>query len=96
MAELSGVKQRELIELVQQHFPDMGEVEIRNMLNEAQREICEETGIIKGYFTIETVADQRFYDLDDSIFRIKRVELADEDGNLFKIPRLTNIPGTEE
>ena len=93
---MSGINQKELIELVQQHFPDKGEVEIRGMLNEAQREICEETGIIKGYFTVTTVADQRFYDLDDAIFRIRRVELTDDDGNYRTISRLANIPGTEE
>ena len=92
MAALTGIQQRELIELVQQHHPHMGETEVRKALNDAQREICEESGIMKNWFSITTVADTRFYDLDTDIFEVIRVEITDADGNLFSIPRLTPTP----
>ena len=92
MAALSGTKQKELIELVQQHHPHMGETEIRKALNQAQREICELSGIIQTWFTETTVANTRFYTLDTDITEVIRVELTDADGNYFAIPRLTPIP----
>jgi len=92
MAELSGVQQRELIELVKQHHPHLGETEIRKLLNRAQNIICEETEALENWFTDTTVADQRFYDFDDLLIRVKRVELTDNDGNYYAIPQLSNPP----
>jgi hypothetical protein len=97
MAELSGVKQQELIELVRQHFPNKGEVEIRAMLNQCQAEAVEAAGGIARVDTdITTVANTRFYDLDSDILDIVRVELTDSDGTYHEIPRIAPIPGTEE
>lgn len=92
MAELSGIQQKKLIEFVQQHHPHMGETEIRELLNTAQREIVEATEILKSWFTTTTVADQRFYTLDAEVLKIKRVELTDADGNYYQIPRLLGKP----
>ena len=92
MAAITGVQQKELIELVQQHHPQMGEVEIRKLLNRAQEIVCEETDILQRWFTETTVADQRFYDLDADLLRIKRVELSDSNGTYYVIPRLSNPP----
>jgi len=96
MAELTGIKQRELIELVQKHHPGLGDVEIRELLNEAQSEICEESGIIHADITDTTVSGTRFYDLDELILEIKRVELTDADGKYYEIPRLVNKPDSGE
>ena len=93
---LAGIKQKELIELVQQHFPNKGETEIRGLLNEAQRQLCQESGILSSWFSDTTVADTRFYNIDDSVITINRIELTDSDGNYFIIPRIINKPGSEE
>jgi len=96
MAELSGVQQKELIELVRQHFPEKGEVEIRAMLNQCQDEIVRAVGGLQRVDTDNTtVANTRFYDLDSDMLDIVRVELTDTDGTYCTIPRLTPIPGTE-
>ena len=41
------MKQRELIELVQQHHKVMGYTEIRAALNRAQNDFCAKTELIK-------------------------------------------------
>lgn len=89
---LAGVKQQELIELIQQHHSHLGETEIRKLLNRAQDIICEETEILSRWFSDTTVADQRLYTLDGDILKISRVELTDEDGNYYLIPRLNQEP----
>lgn len=97
MATLSGVKQRELIELIRQHFPNKGETEIRLMLNQCQDEIVRAIGGLQRVDTGNTtVAGTRFYDLDSDILDIIRVELTDSNGDYFTLPRISPIPGTEE
>ena len=93
---LAGTKQKKLIELVKQHHPHMGETEIRELLNDAQKEICEQSGLLKAWFDITTVADTRFYDLDSNIITVLRVEITDSDGIRYGIPRLVNRPETGE
>ena len=46
-----GMTQQELIELVQQHHPEMGIVEVRKALNRAQSQFCSETEILEDTFT---------------------------------------------
>lgn len=89
---ISGINQKELIELVQAHHPHMGEVEIRKLLNRAQDIICEETEILRRWFSDTTVADQRLYTFDELILKVNRVELTDSDGNYYMIPRLSQEP----
>lgn len=97
MAEISGVNQKELIELVRQHFPNKGETEIRAMLNQCQDEIVRAIGGSQRVDTGNTtVANTRFYDLDSDMLDIIRVELTDSDGDYYVIPRISPIPGTEE
>jgi hypothetical protein len=88
--------QKELIELIQQHHPDMGETECRKALNRAQSQFGSETEIIEDLFTDTIVAEQRYYKLADSnadsmhpIITIKRVDIEGE-----VIPRLTSTPPT--
>ena len=84
---------KEMIELVRQHHPHMGEQEIVKLLNRAKDDFCEETDIYKGANTITTVADQRWYDIpsDDAtgvhLLKIEEVYFDD-----VKIPRLQGNP----
>ena len=97
MPAISGVTQKELIELVQQHFPSRGYVEIRAMLNQCQAEIGQKSYISRRTDTgITTVAGTRFYDIDTDVVNIERVELTDSAGNYYTIPRILNSCGTEE
>jgi hypothetical protein len=54
---------KNMIELVQQHHPHMGETEILILLNDAKDEFCERTEITKSLSsTFNTVAGQLHYD----------------------------------
>ena len=78
---------KEMIELVQQHHADMGEVEIIKLLNRAKDDFCAKTEIVKDTYTSTTVANQRYYTLDDKIIKINSVWLND-----VKIPMLIGKP----
>ena len=79
--------QKQLIETVQQHHPNLGETQIRIFLNKALDEFCRKTRILNSIYTFNTTADRRYYDLDDSIAEVTRV---DYDG--YEIPRLVGKP----
>lgn len=82
--------QKQLIETVQQHHPNVGETQIRSWLNEAKARFCRRTKILSGTATTNTVADRRYYDIptiDSSIIEITRV-----DYNGYRIPRLVGKP----
>ena len=95
MAGLIGVQQKELIELMQMHFPKMGETQCRMLLNQAQSQICVDTKICKAWFTDTIVAGVRGYDMDD-VLVVERVEITDDDGNSFFIPRCAGHVDTGE
>ena len=79
--------QNQLIEIVKKHHPTASEIEIRIYLNNALDEFCRKTKILNSAFQFTTVADQRYYDLDN---RIAEVTSVDFDG--YDIPRLTGRP----
>ena len=79
--------QTELIEIVQQHHPHLGETQIRIFLNKALDEFCRKTRILKTLYTFSTVADKRYYNLDISIGEVTRV-----DYDNYEIPRLVGQP----
>tara|TARA_R100000234_G_scaffold55908_1_gene33640 strand:+ start:421 stop:693 length:273 start_codon:yes stop_codon:yes gene_type:complete len=82
--------QKQLIETVQQHHPDLGETQIRIFLNKALKEFCRKTRVLNGTASTFTVANQRYYtlsDIDTSISEIKRV-----DYDSYEIPRLVGKP----
>ena len=79
--------QKQLIELVQQHHPSMGETEIRLALNRAQDNYCAKTELIKETYTQSSVAGQRYYTLDAQILKIIAVQVND-----VEIPRLIGKP----
>lgn len=76
-----------MMELIQQHHPHMGETEIIKLLNRAKDDFCAKTEMIKDSYTFNTVADQRYYDIDNRILKIKSVWL-----NSVKIPKIVGKP----
>lgn len=85
-----GMTQQELIELVQQHHPEMGTAEVRKALNRAQSQFCAETEVLEDTFTDTIATGQRYYKLSNSnalanhpILTIKRVDIDGEVINRF-------------
>ena len=79
--------QKELLELVKQHHPTMGNTEIRAKLNRAQYDFCARTELLKKTYTQDTVAGKRYYPLSTSILKVLKVQLDD-----IYIPRLIGDP----
>jgi len=60
------MKQKEMIEMIQQEHPEIGETQIRAMLNRAMDKFEEETkGLIKKTATVSLTADKRRYAFSD-------------------------------
>ena len=78
---------KEMIELIQMHHPHMGQTEIVKLLNRAKDDFCAKTEIIKDTYTTSTVANQRYYTIDNKILKIKSVWLND-----VEIPKLIGKP----
>ena len=78
---------KEMIELIQQHHPHIGETEAIKLLNRAKDDFCAKTEIVKDSYTVSTVANQRYYSLDTKIIKIKSVWLND-----VEIPMLVGKP----
>jgi len=74
--------QKIMIELVQQQFPDVGETQIRVMLNQAMDEFVHHTRLLTSNGTVTTQANRRYYPLTlfsnvtdaDDVLEIYRVE----------------------
>ena len=81
-----------MVELVQQHHPEMGAQEIVQMLNRASDEFCTRTRLLDSATKFDTVADQRYYGLDSQIMEIWSVDYTNDDGDLEAIPRLIGRP----
>ena len=79
--------QQEMIEMVQQHHPEVGETQIRIWLNQAQKEFCRKTKINKTAYQFTTTANQRLYGLPTNIIEVNSVDF---DG--YDIPRLVGRP----
>jgi hypothetical protein len=86
------MKLQEMIELVQKHHPDLGDVEVIKLINQASDEFCSRTLVLDEATQFNTVANQRFYGLKDSILEIKSVDMKDEEGNVKSIKRLQGRP----
>ena len=79
---------KEMIELVQQHHPHLGEVEIVKLLNRAKDDFREETMIYKKTDTsITTAAGTRWYTVPSGLLSIEEVYLND-----VRIPKLIGNP----
>jgi hypothetical protein len=81
------MKTKEMIELVQQHHPHIGEIEAIKLINRAKDEFCEQTELVKDTYTSSSVANQRYYTIDSNIIKILSVWLND-----VMIPMLTGKP----
>ena len=81
------MKQIELIELIQQHHPNMGYTEIRKSLNRAQNDYCARTELIKETYVQNSIAGHRYYNLNDNILKILSIQIND-----VEIPRLQGNP----
>jgi len=82
---------KEMIELVKQHHPHMGQTEIVKLLNRAKDDFCSKTEIIKDSYTTSTVANQRYYTLDNKILKLKEVYLDN-----VRVPMLTGKPSIDD
>ncbi len=78
---------KEMIELIQQHHPHLGEVEAIKLINRAKDDFCAKTEIVKDSYTSVTEANQRYYTIDSKILKIKSVWLND-----VEIPMLLGKP----
>ena len=79
--------QSQLIDLVRKQFPNESVIEIRAHLNDALHEFCSSSKILTGTDSFTTVADQRYYDLDEFVSEVISLDF---DG--YDIPRLTGRP----
>ena len=79
------MKLQQMIDQVKKHHPELGTNEIIHLLNQASDEFCQRTLILDEATQFNTVADQRFYGLKDSILEVKSVDLQDADGNVKEI-----------
>lgn len=78
------MKLKEMVELIQQHHPQMGAQEIIKMINRAQDEYSSRTRILESNTDITVVENQRRYSLNlagnkDEIMEIKSVDLNGEE-----------------
>ena len=79
--------QQQSIETVKQHHPNLSDTQIRIHLNTAMKEFCRKTRVLETLYTFNTVAGKRYYNLDDAIVEVKRV-----DYDNYQIPRLVGQP----
>ena len=86
------MKLQQMIELVRKHHPDLGSNEIIHLLNQASDEFCSRTLVLDEATQFDTVANQRYYGLKESILEIKSVDIVDDDGNTVDIKRLMGRP----
>ena len=85
------MNQKEMVELIQQHHPSKGVVEINKMLNRASDTFCAESEIVESTLVENSVAGKRYYTLDADIVKVIRVEFND-----VIIPRLVGLPRIED
>ncbi len=81
-----------MIDQIKKHHSELGTNEIIHLLNQASDEFCSRTLILDEATQFNTVANQRFYGLKESILEVKSVDLQDEEGNVKEIKRLLGRP----
>tara|TARA_R110002020_G_scaffold446348_1_gene658615 strand:- start:1447 stop:1731 length:285 start_codon:yes stop_codon:yes gene_type:complete len=88
------MKLKEMVELVQQHHPELGVSEVVKMINTAQEEYSSRTRMLEKATQFDLVTDQRYYALEDAILEIKSVDMEGADGSTdhANIPKLIGRP----
>ena len=89
---MAEIKAKEMVELLQQHHPHIGETEALTILNRAKDDFCEKTEMVKSVLvSITTVAGQLSYHIglasDASVYKILNVWIGDS-GSEIKAPKL--------
>ena len=82
----------EMMELIQQHHPDMGETEVLKLINRAMEDFSIKTKMITGTYVFDTIIDKRYYTLPDLILEIDEVYYDSGDSKGRRIPRLVGKP----
>ena len=75
------------IEYVQQHHGEVGDKEIRLLLNQSADDFCRRSEIFKAIFSTASVAGQRYYQLPATPIKVLKVQIND-----VEIPRLIGSP----
>ena len=83
------MKLKEMIELVQQHHPNMGHTEIVKLLNRAMDDFSQETRIVKDMYEFDLVKNQRYYKLDSTILEVSEVDYDSGTSKGKRIPMLS-------
>ena len=83
--------QKVLIEIVKQHHPHLSDTQVRLYLNQAMRDFCRRTNIMRSAFQFDTTTDQRFYELPSDIISIEKVHVED-----YEVPRIVNTPEKQD
>ena len=86
------MKAKEMVELVQQHHPDLGAQEIIKMFNRASDEYSARTRLLDSAVQFDTDKDQRYYALDTKILEIWSVDVENDDGDQESVPKLVGRP----
>ena len=86
------MKLQQMIDQIKKHHPELASNEIIHLLNQASDEFCSRTLLLDEATQFNTVANQRFYGLKESILEVKSVDLQDEEGNVKEIKRLLGRP----
>lgn len=73
---------RKIFDIIKQHHPTMGGIEIIDLMNEASDTFCRNSEIFKQAWSQYTVPGQRYYTIDGQIFKVLGVTL-----NEVEIPR---------
>lgn len=81
--------QKQMIELVQLHHPDIAPSVIRLWLNERRKRFAYQTGILRGYVEVSSVAGQKYYSIPSRVLDIIRVDV-----NGVRIDRAVPSPAT--
>jgi|19_taG_2_1085344.scaffolds.fasta_scaffold91850_2 hypothetical protein len=81
--------QEQMIESVQQLFPNLGETQIRIWLNLGLKQFCRKTRILKANFSFNTAANKRYYSLGTDVDSTGTIiEVLDVNYDNYQIPRL--------
>jgi len=91
--------QKQLIETIQQHHPELMETQIRILLNKALDDFCRITGILADVQTFTTVADKRWYalsDLDADADETDQVKIIDVMDVYLDNNRILKLSGTPD